>query len=52
MHKSLPGSDEVSGAFVTLEGERYYCTSAKDMAPIGLFSKRHFSAGCFSSLAC
>lgn len=28
------------------------CTSSKDMAPIGPFSKRHFSAGCFSSLAC
>ena len=29
-----------------------YCTSSKDMAPIGPFSKRQFSAGCFSSLAC
>lgn len=28
------------------------CTSSKDMAPIGPFSKRHFSAGCFSSLTC
>ena len=28
------------------------CTSAKDMAPIGPFSKRDFSASCFSSLAC
>jgi hypothetical protein len=28
------------------------CTSAKDMAPNGPFSKRDFSAGCFSSLAC
>jgi len=28
------------------------CTSAKDMAPIRPFSKRHFSASCFSSLAC
>ena len=29
-----------------------WCTSSKDMAPIGPFSKRHFSAGCFSSLTC
>jgi hypothetical protein len=28
------------------------CTSAKDMASIGPLSKRDFSAGCFSSLAC
>ena len=28
------------------------CTSAKDMAPIGPFSKRHFSASYYSSLAC
>jgi len=31
---------------------RVDCTSSKDMAPIGPFSKRHFSAGCFSSLTC
>ena len=28
----------------------HHCTSAKDMVPIGPFSKRHFSASCFSSL--
>ena len=28
------------------------CTSSEDKAPIRSFSKRHFSAGCFSSLAC
>ena len=27
------------------------CTSAKYKAPIGLFSKRHFSASCFSNVA-
>jgi fructuronate reductase len=30
----------------------HQCTSAKDMAPIGPFSKRDFSAGYFFSLAC
>jgi hypothetical protein len=28
------------------------CTSSKHMAPLELFSKRHFSARTFSSLAC
>jgi len=28
------------------------CTSSEDMAPIGPFAKRHFSAGCLSGLAC
>ena len=41
---------------IVLEGLRgemsIACASAKDMAPIGPFSKRHFSACCFSSLAC
>jgi len=30
----------------------YACTSSKHMAPLELFSKRHFSARTFSSLAC
>jgi magnesium-transporting ATPase (P-type) len=29
-----------------------HCTSSDHMGPIGPFSKRHFFAGCFSSLAC
>jgi phage terminase large subunit-like protein len=29
-----------------------FCTSSDHMGPIGPFSKRHFFAGCFSSLAC
>ena len=28
------------------------CTSSDHMAPMGPLSKRHFSARCFSSLAC
>jgi hypothetical protein len=28
------------------------CTSSAHMGPLDRFSKRHFSAGCFSSLSC
>ena len=30
----------------------YRCTSSEHMGPLEPFSKRHFSAGTFSSLAC
>jgi hypothetical protein len=44
--------DAIALGIETVRLKTHACTSAEDMAPIGLFSKRHFSAGCFSSLAC
>ena len=44
------------GAAITVLGLRiitaYGCTSSEHLAPLEPISKRHFSAGTFSSLAC
>ena len=45
----VPSSDATMSDRFPSSGQ---CTSSKHMAPFELFSKRHFSAHAFSSLAC
>jgi len=45
-------ADIIVTAFHIVRTRIDVCTSSKHMAPLELFSKRHFSARTFSSLAC